>query len=115
MLLSAFAKMSPRAKERMREFFDKRLKLSFGASPVHDDDDDDDDDNDDAAYAVTLEGAKDNIDAGITAESMILSHDDVKSVFDPIFAEITRLVQNQVTTVEKNMGQPITVCLHPKL
>lgn len=114
MNVSAFAKLTARAKEKMREYFDLDLKLRFGVKTIHQNDggsENDSEDDVDNRHAVPVEGALDDTKAGISLDTMFLSKDDVKSIFDPIFAEITKLVKRQLSKAETNMGRPIAVGL----
>lgn len=103
----AFDKMTRQAKEEMMTYFDTCLKKTFSNTKEADDDDYDDDDDLDE-FPCPVPGVPDNHIAGVITESLMLTREDVQSIFDPIFEKITTMVQEQVAEAEANTGRPVT-------
>lgn len=129
----AFAKMSSQAKEEMLAYFETRLKRTFrenkpaaadkwpsdhdsndGSDAYTDcghDSENEDDDDDQKTYPCPVPGVPDDYDAGVIAESLRLTREEVKSIFEPIFQGIKKLVQGQVEDAEKNSKKPVTALM----
>ncbi|KAF8436715.1 hypothetical protein BGX38DRAFT_1213699 [Terfezia claveryi] len=102
-----FNKMTQQGKEEMTSYFDTCLKKTFSISRNEDDDDYDDEDGLDE-FPCPVPGVPDNHDAGVITESLMLTREDVQSIFDPIFEKITAMVQEQVAEAESNIQRPVT-------
>jgi len=100
--------MTPQGKEEMMSYFDTCLKKTF-SNPRNEDDDDYDDEDGLDDFPCPVPGVPDDHAAGIITESLMLTREDVQSIFDPIFEKITVMVQEQVAEAESNVQRPVTV------
>ena len=101
--------MTPQGKEEMMSYFDTCLKKTF-SSPRNEGDDDYDEDEDGVdEFPCPVPGVPDDQAAGVITESLMLTREDVQSIFDPIFEKITMMVQEQVAEAEASVQRAVTV------
>lgn len=87
-------------------YFEEYLKPTFSPpDPM----DEEDDDFDIETYHCPVPGLQDCNRKGIYGGHLVLNTDDMKGIFDPTFAKITKLVQDQVKNAEGTARKAVTV------
>lgn len=106
--------MSQKAKWTARNHFAEYLKTSYVPpsqpfTPGEDEDEDEDDDEEpEVIYECPVPGVPD--DGKVVQKGFLcLTQQDMDGFFDPIFSEITQLVQKQVDGAELRCRNKVTV------
>lgn len=94
--LSRFNDLKPAARNRMLREFEEVLKRSFS------------NDEDEDIFTCSIGGLADDPVAGIEDGGLILTREDMQSIFDPVINQILPLVQEQIDMIlaqnEKNLN-----------
>lgn len=101
--------MSAIARSNTMRHFDEYLKPTFCPPEFNDSFDDEDDLDELASYNCPLPGVADNRDKAIYKGHLLLTLDEMRTVFQPTFNAITKLVQEQILMAEQKTKKPVTV------
>ncbi|KAI5794262.1 hypothetical protein DFH27DRAFT_127268 [Peziza echinospora] len=105
--LRGFENLEPHARRVTLNHFDQYLKVKFTDVPNEGDDDDEDEDEDEKFFCP-VPGAPDDRTRGIKGGFLVISKEEMKGIFLPIFGQIEALINNQVKTAEKRSNRSVT-------
>lgn len=93
------------ARSNTMRHFDTFLKIKFNP-PESADEEDEEFDLD--SYHCPVPGVPNDDKRGIHRNQLVLTTEEMTGIFEPTFAEITSLVQQQITAAEAKTGAPVT-------
>lgn len=97
--------MSSVSRSHTMRHFDEYLKPTFCPPEFTDEEDDD---FDIETFHSPVPGVPDDTTRGVHGGHLVLSTEEMKSIFDPTFVQIRDLVQQQISAAEAKTGAPVT-------